>query len=305
MCPTAHVQLYFLNKKLTWLLQDCFTRMCYRGLGPISLAESLLVAETSPRRLQETSWVSWESRKIKTCSIFGDFCQSPASFKDVSATSRRLILSTTEETSLTSHWLCLCDRERKPLFWSPESLELRRMISRGDVSASEIGPLMYYRNIKSLVLGCSWGSQLHIHHCAINAPVNPIEHGGHNPTINLFATPIVCVRFPPNVVTFPNILSSYGKCYDIIISIIMSSPTIKHFFMLVILVCSLKLSYKALKFCFFTKINTPNTSIIWNNVEIIIYCVVLCFKTLFAKIINTIRKQIAQSRNCNWKVLPK
>ena len=58
--------------------------------------ESPLVAETSPRRLLETSWVSGKSREIQTCSIF---FETFSSLQQVSETSRRLILSATGETS--------------------------------------------------------------------------------------------------------------------------------------------------------------------------------------------------------------
>ena len=157
--------------------------------------ESPLVAEMSPRRLLETSRVSGESREIQTCSICGDFFQSPAGLGDVSATSpsvaatsRRLILSAsaTGETSPrpaedqgdwgdvaatftatmrrrlrdaawpTRDWaragiietpsLLVSDvalARAQAIFWSPESPELPRLISRGscgDVSANEIGP---------------------------------------------------------------------------------------------------------------------------------------------------------------------
>ena len=48
--------------------------------------ESPLVAETSPRRLLETSRVSGESREIQTCSIFGE---TFSSLQQVSETSPR------------------------------------------------------------------------------------------------------------------------------------------------------------------------------------------------------------------------
>ena len=49
--------------------------------------ESPLVAETSPRRLLETSRVSGESRELETCSIF--FWETFSSLQQVSETSPR------------------------------------------------------------------------------------------------------------------------------------------------------------------------------------------------------------------------
>ena len=175
--------------------------------------ESPLVAETSPRRLLETSRVSGESLEIQTCSIFwrlfsvssrsrrrlrdvsiscgrrrgdvsatsprpvgdqGDWGRRCGDYRrcrgDVPATSGRigchLVWRRPSDVALASPWWernpfsGLPSRrdwsvaavaatspwwERKPFFWSSESPELPRLISRGsrgDVSASEIGPLL-------------------------------------------------------------------------------------------------------------------------------------------------------------------
>ena len=106
--------------------------------------ESPLVAETSPRRLLETSRVSGESREIQTCSIFWRLFQSPAGLGDVSATYRARAMFWSPESprliSLGSRGDASLVRAQA-IFWSPESRELPQLNSRGDVSASEIGPL--------------------------------------------------------------------------------------------------------------------------------------------------------------------
>ena len=105
-----------------------------------------------PRRLLETSRVSGESREIQTCSIFFFFffffwgggetfsvsSRSRRRLRDVRAQSHVLV----SRVAATSPWW-----ERKPFFLSPESPELPQLISRGsrgDVSASEIGPYVHY-----------------------------------------------------------------------------------------------------------------------------------------------------------------
>ena len=134
----------------------CPLRPYLTGLETRWRLESPLVAETSQRRLLETSRVSGESREIQTCLIFffGDFF----SLQQVSETSPRresashVLVSRVAATDQCQQSQRRLLGESASHFWSPESPELPQLISRGDVSASEIGPL---------TRRFSWNTNLH------------------------------------------------------------------------------------------------------------------------------------------------